>query len=402
MAKKNKIMFALMNVLIQGKAVSIQNALSKLDSDSYELKEFSYHPDKVDEKDNTIVKTGVVFNTLFEDFISPEDIPFANMPEIKFIGLGNGGDGSRSDGTYVFFKDYGDIGISDYFKFSNVNPQMEEFEGQWDVLEKVHNSFMDREWQYKYEDYSCGEYCPWEFKGEKARELINKWESLEKDNFSAVPLSREATSKSASKPKKTNEIKIDSLKSLSIGDSFYFGRYPQKSKNKLEPIEWIILEKNSSAILLISKYVLDNQPFHECKKSTPWGESLIREWLENTFIPKAFDEEEQKFIVPTKIVEPDNVGTKYTSQDRVFLLSEKEVKKYLADSEYKTTIGTRYADNCHWGLRSYKKGAESFQYCTSMSGRIMSNKFGDESESFHHNYNCTLGVRPAMWIKINI
>ena len=36
-----------------------------------------------------------------------------------------------------------------------------EFDAQDDVLNSVHRSFMDHAWQYRYEDYSCGEYCPW-------------------------------------------------------------------------------------------------------------------------------------------------------------------------------------------------------------------------------------------------
>ena len=38
-----KITFILMNALIKGPAVSIQTALSKLDSNSYELIEFTYN-----------------------------------------------------------------------------------------------------------------------------------------------------------------------------------------------------------------------------------------------------------------------------------------------------------------------------------------------------------------------
>ncbi len=141
------------------------------------LKKITYNPKKVNPDDTSIVEAGLIFNTLFEDFISLKDVPLSGMENIKYIGLGNGGDGGRTDGSYVFYKNFGENAVSICFQFSSVNPHMEEFESQWDVVEKVHNSFMNKEWQYKYEDFSCGEYCPWEYKGKEAKELIGKWES---------------------------------------------------------------------------------------------------------------------------------------------------------------------------------------------------------------------------------
>ena len=99
-----KITFILMNTLIKGPAASIQTALSKLDPDSYELIEFSYNHKNVDVNDSTIVKAGVVFREIYEGVISSDEIPFASIPEIKFIGLANGKDGNRSDGSYVFYE----------------------------------------------------------------------------------------------------------------------------------------------------------------------------------------------------------------------------------------------------------------------------------------------------------
>lgn len=177
-----KITFILMNALIKGPAVSIQTALSKLDSNSYELIEFTYNHKNVDVNDTAIVKAGVVFREIYEGVISSDEIPFASIPEIKFIGLANGCDGSRSDGSYVFYKDFGEVGVSTCYKFSPISPFKEEFDAQDDVLNNVHRSFMDHAWQYRYEDYSCGEYCPWSFNSKKDKTLIAKWKSDEQDN----------------------------------------------------------------------------------------------------------------------------------------------------------------------------------------------------------------------------
>ena len=174
------VSFALMNVLIKGTASSIQAALKNLENyskRSYELKEFTYDPN-----DNTIVKAGIVFPER-EEYVTPGEIPFVSMTEIKFIGLGDGGNMYESNGSYVFYKDFGEKKISECYRFSIVNPHMEEFDAQRDVVENVLNSFMDHVWQYRFMDYSCGEYCRWTFNGKKAKALIEKWENDEKGKY---------------------------------------------------------------------------------------------------------------------------------------------------------------------------------------------------------------------------
>ena len=186
------------------------------------------------------------------------------------------------------------------------------------------------------------------------------------------------------------------MDTLKKGDSLYFGSYPQTTRKKSERVEWIVLDKKDNKVLLVSKYILDNRSFHKSKQTTPWSDSLIRSWLADTFEKKAFLEEERQLIAPTPIEEADSAGVTHKTVDKVFLLSEKEVKQYMPNPEDRTAEGTKVADNSYWGLRSYKKGADSFQYFTS-AGRLMSNKFGTDGFS-NTNYDCTLGVRPAIWV----
>ncbi len=173
--------FVMMNVLIKGTAASIKNALATMDPKSYELEKFTYNPKKVDPSDTAIVKVGLVFKEIYEGAVSKDNIPFASLPDIKFIGMGNGFDveTSRSDGTYVFYKDFGETGVSECYQFTRVSPFKEEFDGQGDVLNKVHHSFMDHTWQYRFLNYSHGEYDPYAFNGKKDKALIKKWKSDE-------------------------------------------------------------------------------------------------------------------------------------------------------------------------------------------------------------------------------
>ncbi len=208
------------------------------------------------------------------------------------------------------------------------------------------------------------------------------------------------------KAKKDAEIKdqedrhkqLYRIKNLNKGDTFLFGSYPQISKRSNDRVEWVVLDKTSNSVMVISKKILDVKPFHRSKVTTPWSKSLIRTWLNNEFIEKAFNDEEKSLIVPTAIKEPGSDGTVYNTTDKVFLLSEQEVKRYFTTVESRSAESTKVAGNEYWGLRSYKKGADSFQYCTS-GGRVMSNKFGTDGFTYI-NYDCALGVRPAMWLSI--
>lgn len=176
--------FVLMNVLIKGTNASIKKALAKLDPKSYEMHAFSYDPEKgkEDAADTSTVKVGLVFKNIYKGPVSKDEIPFATMPDVKFIGMGNGVNGNRSDGTYVFYKDFGEAGVSECYRFTNVSPFREEFEGQYDVLDKVRHSFMDHTWQYDFMNYSYGEYDPYAFNGKKDKALVEKWMRDEKED----------------------------------------------------------------------------------------------------------------------------------------------------------------------------------------------------------------------------
>ena len=172
-----KMTFALINVLFKGTATAIKKALDTIDGDYFIANGYSFDPDNIDASDSTIIEAGVLFNIWDQEHLSEDKIPFAAIPDIKFIGLGDGGDDSRSDGSYVFYKGFGETSISECFRFSYFGPHMEEFDAQYEVLEKASRTFMDHEWNYEFEDYSCGELVSWEFKGKEAKKLIDKWKN---------------------------------------------------------------------------------------------------------------------------------------------------------------------------------------------------------------------------------
>ena len=235
-------------------------------------------------------------------------------------------------------------------------------------------------------------------------------------------------------------------------DTVTFGSYPQSSTSadKLEPIEWIVLERDykNNRALLLSKYILDNVSFNSEHKACKWKDSELRQWINQTFYEKAFnDNEKNQILEDTHISNTsfDENGDAVT--DKVFILSEAEVGKYFKrfymDEENKrlATRGTNYAKNVDnngiklWVrentgentfsisedgifvnriVERYKDEALKFEWCIGNSFYwLRSNGFDLSSvERVNSNgalinlsdysvANCQGGIRPAVWVKYN-
>lgn len=211
--------------------------------------------------------------------------------------------------------------------------------------------------------------------------------------------------------KKIVEIKTIIISNANIGDIIYFGNYHGEN-------EWLVLDKEETHIFVISIEALDCKRYDDdCRPYTDdiitWEKCSLRKWLNNEFINEAFSAEEQNMIITTKVSTPDYLG--YTpmgqeyeidggndTEDKVFLLSVDEVKKYFPSDEERECEPSIYAKkqgadvydngNCKWWLRSigmYEYLAAYINYDSYIYD------FGGET---HNHY----GVRPAMWIDLSV
>ncbi|MBQ6342108.1 MAG: hypothetical protein IJI41_03175 [Anaerolineaceae bacterium] len=200
---------------------------------------------------------------------------------------------------------------------------------------------------------------------------------------------------------------------LDIGDIFYFGKYEQDNdfSNGKEPIEWIVLSKNSGLMLVISKYGLDTKTYNNTFTDLTWETCTLRTWLNEEFINTVFTSDEKTMIWPITLNNPNNpeYGTNggNKTEDRVFLLSIEEIIKYLPTTEERSCQVTPYAKSngatviyqnndptnfTIWLLRS--PGHSPYYAACVMSTQD------------HFSKNCELDVhehggsiRPAMWLK---
>lgn len=181
---------------------------------------------------------------------------------------------------------------------------------------------------------------------------------------------------------------------LQVGDSIFFGKYYQKNSIEKDRIEWTILEKDNDKALVLSKYCLDSQPFSNIVTDDNWEKSSLRKWLNGDFYDCAFSEENEKNSVILSI-ESEALN------DKIFLLSEDEVYRYLpieSDrvgyvTSYATTKGVQLKENrsCWWWLRD-SDGTSLHAKVVSFDGKISENGlFVTDNDN---------AVRPAMWIDL--
>lgn len=89
---------------------------------------------------------------------------------------------------------------------------------------------------------------------------------------------------------------------FAVGSYVTFGEYPQTAEGEdMTPIEWLVLARNGSNALLISRYGLDTKPYNTSDIKVTWSSCTLRTWLNNVFYNKAFSAAEQKAIMTTTV-----------------------------------------------------------------------------------------------------
>lgn len=183
-----------------------------------------------------------------------------------------------------------------------------------------------------------------------------------------------------------------------------------------KPVEWIIVAKdhtgyptNSVTLLsneLIAKYTFDNSTNRGSEYgSNHWGNSGnpnatagIRPFLNTSFF-NTFSQNFKNIILETNLENKDYSGNSYTSKDKVFLPSEKEL-----GGNNTPIIGTDWGYFNDNNSRIAKIGSDNWYYPTrspySGSSNIVRNvgsggSFGSNSNANHSSS----GVRPALNLK---
>ncbi len=179
------------------------------------------------------------------------------------------------------------------------------------------------------------------YEGGKYREAIDAFKALDGYKDSADMID-------ACYLGKYGEETYRRLKNLQVGDTVPFGAYEQDNDaaNGKEAIEWIVLEKDGDALLLISRYSLDVRPFQEPYAEITWEDCTLRTWMNETFLNEAFDAGEQACILDSTVTADRNpaydLSAGSDTTDKVYILSVAEAEKYFPEDSDRQCRGTAY------------------------------------------------------------
>ena len=160
---------------------------------------------------------------------------------------------------------------------------------------------------------------------------VQKVKKYDTDFYEEISYSVKKNIKIKAPKKVSRQINTYDFSETKVGDTITFGTYEQDDimTNGKEDIEWIVLSKTKSQMLVISKYALDCLPYNTEDTAITWKDSTLRKWLNNSFYKAAFTKAERSMIKKTKIKNADNVEFDIDggsdTKDNVFLLSLDDV-----------------------------------------------------------------------------
>lgn len=176
--------------------------------------------------------------------------------------------------------------------------------------------------------------------------------------------------------------------------NYWQGKYKEDGK---QPIEWLVLDIKGEIKLILSKYIIDIKKYeddHFC--SAIWESSQLRKWLNNEFINECFLNDEIEKIQLTNI-EPEHSYESKEIKDRVFLLSEKEVEKYINIEKDRKGIVTIFSKEKGCFIGEEKVGLWWLRSADDYGHPLVVLNNGVISSAA---IDADIGVRPAMWVKL--
>ena len=171
-----------------------------------------------------------------------------------------------------------------------------------------------------------------------------------------------------------------------------------------------MLARDGDKALLLSKYALSHQsfmPFYEpVTEPFTWESCSLRQWLNSTFLNAAFSAEEQRRLLTTTVITAPG-GRKgsenpFTTEDRVFLLSDTEVYAYFSSEAATVTDYTAYAlSEDPWAGNATAPAPAIWWLRTTDGGNHPDSVYtrggvGEGARSYEGEY-----VRPAIWVDMS-
>ena len=347
------------------------------------------------------------------------------LPQLKLITAAHKLKSGDYDSAYALLEELGEDEAVAANKYDRANELLNsgDYDSAYSLLEEIGKS--EAVAANKYDranellnsgDYDSA-YSLLEEIGKSEVVVANKYDRAEKliesgDYEAAYGLLSEIDYKDSNE--KRRELAVTLIKdgkygAFIAGDIIPFGAYEQDNDtaNGKEPIEWIVLTREENRILVISKYALDCRQYNDSTAGTTWESCTLRTWLNETFLQDAFSDAEQQLIQTTTVTadaNPEyNTDPGHETEDKVFLLSIPEAKKYFTSAADRRCVPTEYAveqggsiygkeNECGWWLRS--PGAKQ-------QNAAFINSKGNVNPTGRKASDGDISVRPALWISLD-
>ena len=200
-----------------------------------------------------------------------------------------------------------------------------------------------------------------------------------------------------------------------IGSIILFGGY-----------KWRVLDTQGNTVLIITENIIEQRIYHDAYKDITWAECALRKYLNGEFYDK-FSATDKSRIIPVinKISDNQWYGSKGGAdiKDNIFLLSIEEVAcKYFGDSSSK--LENPKGNRRYWFERKDENNSKRIArleckdriwwWWLRSPGRVNVKAVyihGDGNIGIQGNNvlkgnisdgKCTGGVRPALWLKLEL
>ncbi len=203
------------------------------------------------------------------------------------------------------------------------------------------------------------------------------------------------------------------LSSAGYGDTVIFGRYNQNG-GSADPLEWIVLERNGTELIMMTKNAIAAMPFSDDPDINQWAYCSLRKWLNRQFMNSAFDSDERAAMLQVQLPSErnpfyDTLSPGPGTTDYVFLLSWQEWRDYVSGSNFSIcgltptamrtitrTESEQYVighTNCWWWLRSVSFSDKDAQFVNKDGGSTRANHL---ATALPHG-----GVRPVICVDVS-
>ena len=186
-----------------------------------------------------------------------------------------------------------------------------------------------------------------------------------------------------------------------VGETVHFGLW-----------DWRVLDMRDGKALLITKDIIELQPYHNEWVDVTWEACTLRTYLNGEFLEK-FSTQEQEKICEIENVNWDNqwfgISGGSNTKDKVFLLSIEEAVKYFGDSgqfKNKKPDNAFSINDEYNGARTVKFNNEEYTWWLRSPG-FSQDRAADITGGgnihlggFAVYHVDSIGVRPALWLKL--